>query len=611
MLRLSLSGQLLELSLVPTSPPSGVPIPRARSYDESPWEAVPPTSMEGESFDDAPSIAQLDGCSSVWCATMIIETPGYVYRLYTYSEDDDQDGARRLEASDDPPFRRRRASSGSTDASRAKKYAAKLLEQTTFGPTTAEIARLSTGLQQAANGVSGTAREDAYAGVAREWVHEQMQENATSLRAYVRRRSQKRVLPGQNLISGVELPSCALGTRWHRQAISAGDIGQAIRLSLDGTGTLVVIEVNGELRAKVDRSWSTTRYLSGGWPYGVPPLPYGGTCTCPDGSVWLVKARAHTNYHGDPCADGLHCHGGVQGPCAQLNEMTTEYPGADTPAGRQLILDFYSNPNRGYDASDFPHNDFAPYGGNESGYPPGQTAFEHYNGRAMDCTAGLEGNSANFVHEVLLNWNLNGYAPPLNLSDGDFDGFVCQVDERVGGEITLGPIGALAPSRGGQQYGCSGDTKQQVYIFNPPIGFEDGAPPPLLLDVNGDDDATLQRIPPAGDPKEVLRAEYSYEERRTGIADTVLLAGLRVSCELGEKAGSHFLRHRDRYYRRDVRMQTLDNSLERPARRAGADAGRRAQCPATPRTFLNEHSCRREPSCAAHMRTRRSGSLAT
>mmetsp|Transcript_30404 Transcript_30404/g.89577 ORF Transcript_30404/g.89577 Transcript_30404/m.89577 type:complete len:216 (+) Transcript_30404:329-976(+) len=163
--------------------------------------------MEGESFDDAPSIAQLDGCSSVWCATTIIETPGYVYRLHTYSDDDDQDSARRLEASDDPPFRRRRASSGSTDASRAKKYAAKLLEQTTFGPTTAEIARLSTGLQHAANGVSGTAREDAYAGVAREWVHEQMQENATSLRAYVRRRSQKRVLPGQNLISGVELPS--------------------------------------------------------------------------------------------------------------------------------------------------------------------------------------------------------------------------------------------------------------------------------------------------------------------------------------------------------------------------------------------------------------------
>ena len=85
MLRLSLSGQLLELSLVPTSPPSGVPIPRARSYDESPWEAVPPTSMEGESFDDAPSIAQLDGCSSVWCATTIIETPGYVYLRDTYS----------------------------------------------------------------------------------------------------------------------------------------------------------------------------------------------------------------------------------------------------------------------------------------------------------------------------------------------------------------------------------------------------------------------------------------------------------------------------------------------------------------------------------------------
>ena len=170
MLRLSLSGQLLELSLVPTSPLSGVPIPRARSYDESPWEAVPPTSMEGEPFDDAPSIAQLDGCSSVWCATMIIETPGYVYRLYTYSDDDDQDGARRLEASDDPPVRRRRASSGSTDASRAKKYAAKLLEQTTFGPTAAEIARLSMGLQQAATGMSGTAREDAYAGVAREWV---------------------------------------------------------------------------------------------------------------------------------------------------------------------------------------------------------------------------------------------------------------------------------------------------------------------------------------------------------------------------------------------------------------------------------------------------------
>ena len=241
MLRLSSSGQLLELSLVPTSPSSGVPIPRARSYDGEAWEAVLPTSMEGESFDDAPSIAQLDGCSSVWCATTIIETPGYVYRLYTYCDDDDQDSARRLEASDDPPFRRRRASSGSTDASRAKKYAAKLLEQTTFGPTTAEIARLSTGLQQAANGVSGTAREDAYAGVARKWVHEQMEENATSLRAYVRRRSQKRVLPGQNLISGVELPSCALGTRWHRQAISAGDIGQAIRLSLDGTGTLVVI----------------------------------------------------------------------------------------------------------------------------------------------------------------------------------------------------------------------------------------------------------------------------------------------------------------------------------------------------------------------------------
>ena len=308
---------------------------------------------------------------------------------------------------------------------------------------------------------------------------------------------------------------------------------------------------------------------------------------------------------GNSCADGLQCYGGVQGPCAQLNELpvSTGYPGADTPAGRQLILDFYSNPNRGYNASDFPHNDFAPFGGNEPGYPPGQTAFEHYSGRAMDCTAGLEGNSANFVHEVLLGQAtaVDDHVPPLNLSESDFEGFVCQVDERVGGEVVLSSIPA-PPSNFGSSYGCSNthtDRKQQVYVFNPPIGFADGSPPPHLLDVNGDDDATLQRIPPAGEPKEILRAEYSYEERRTGIADTVLLAGLRVSCELGEKAGSHFLRHRDRYYRRDVRMQTLDNSLERPARRADVDVGRRAQCPKTPRTFLNEHSCRREPSCAA------------
>ena len=99
------------------------------------------------------------------------------------------------------------------------------------------------------------------------------------------------------------------------------------------------------------------------------------------------------------------------------------------------------------------------------------------------------------------------------------------------------------------------------------------------------------------------RAVFSFRHwfifKRSGAR---ILSELRTSqCTLSPKAqhGDAFLLHEGVYYRHDVRVQMMRNTLEAPTSLSAASAHSRSACPNVKKTFLNAHTCVRRETCAA------------
>jgi hypothetical protein len=168
------------------------------------------------------------------------------------------------------------------------------------------------------------------------------------------------VLPRQNRPSGVELPACAAGTRWHRYALTKADLGKLLTVESDAAGP-ATLRIDGEVRSRVPRGWAAAAYRMGNGDNRNDVGHRGGMCTCPDGSAWLVGSVDKWS-----CSQGLRCYGGASaGTCRSPDDPDLEA--------------FYASPSAAYSPADYPYNDLAPYeAGSTSWEPRGQMGRWHY-----------------------------------------------------------------------------------------------------------------------------------------------------------------------------------------------------------------------------------------
>ena len=281
----STRGRLLTLSLAIPSAPDVVAIPLAWCYDGNGYEAA---SSGIRSVSDADEIvrALVERCTAGTSCFVALPAgsivgptwsgaPGaaLVFRFDSYGDTTGLATGRGYNVTD--------------------MVAAKFLTQTSFGPTRAEIATLSAALSAAAatasNGNDGS--EHALLEVLQDHLQAQMMAiQATSHREYYRKRTNPRINPGEGHYAGGVTFPCSSGSRWQRYAFDKTDKGSSVSFQLvcaPNGDTEVEIRVSGELRTRVPREWSFNRYMMNERNVGRAGA-YGGTCTCPDGTAWLV-----------------------------------------------------------------------------------------------------------------------------------------------------------------------------------------------------------------------------------------------------------------------------------------------------------------------------------
>lgn len=136
----------------------------------------------------------------------------------------------------------------------AERYAARLLSQTTFGATSAEITAF---LKDHYKMKSGQTTSTAMQAAAAAWIHKQMdskQTPPTLLREYYRARVNPRVDPSRDLsFWGSLIKPCDIKSRWDRYAFKEHDENQvlvATEYTYQGQD-YVTLSVNGEVRTQM------------------------------------------------------------------------------------------------------------------------------------------------------------------------------------------------------------------------------------------------------------------------------------------------------------------------------------------------------------------------
>ena len=173
-------------------------LPAGRSYDGHAWEGVMPTPLT------------FDCCSADGAGACEVVLPSGTFDVAVIETD-------------------------GPSANQNDKDAARFLLQSTFGPTAAEIASM-------AGSSAATTRANI-----EQWVEAQMAETPTSHREYYRKRTNPR-LPAPLSSGGVRTP-CSAGSRWHRFAFTAADVGRTIVAASNGAG--FDLTVGGVLRTTV------------------------------------------------------------------------------------------------------------------------------------------------------------------------------------------------------------------------------------------------------------------------------------------------------------------------------------------------------------------------
>ena len=187
------------------------PVPCARSYDGSDWEAL--------FTSDGIAPVSIGTCDAASCAATLPSISGYSYRFDTYTPDKYvASGSGGLGGVAAPAL-----TASEESAYEYRKAAARLLHHGTFGPTLAELASLTA--QLTAAGPSGTSA--VYAS----WVREQMAIAPALHRVYYRSRANMRAadddwtLPEAAAAMGAYAVrgACEPLSHWHRYAFSMRD----------------------------------------------------------------------------------------------------------------------------------------------------------------------------------------------------------------------------------------------------------------------------------------------------------------------------------------------------------------------------------------------------
>ncbi|CAK0846847.1 unnamed protein product, partial [Prorocentrum cordatum] len=137
----------------------------------------------------------------------------------------------------------------------------------------------------------------------------------------------------------------------------------------------------------------------------------------------------------------------------------------------------------------------------------------------------------------------------------EFEGFICLVEEELGGLVALGTTESC------DTWVSLGRTGRSQVFLNPGIWFSSSP---------SDSGATM-----------------TFQEVRPGVVTFAQRYG-EEPCDLGP-----FVYHGGQYYLSDARLELLQNDLVSPS------GGELTTCRAVPRTFLNEGSCQLRAACGA------------
>lgn len=166
---------------------------------------------------------------------------------------------------------------------------------------------------------------------------------------------------------------------------------------------------------------------------------------------------------------------------------------------------------------------------------------------------------------ALANFSASGLVAPY---------VICSVDERLGGEISLG------------------GTCQAGALTNPSIAFTSPPTTSLLAEFGASDalfaPATPEAVPGTRSLERVPRAE---------VVVAAAISNPSACASLDDASTDLFMSYGGTYYRYDKRLALLTNSLASPANDV-TGASELMACPTAPKTFVNTASCVSATTCA-------------
>jgi hypothetical protein len=155
--------------------------------------------------------------------------------------------------------------------------------------------------------------------------------------------------------------------------------------------------------------------------------------------------------------------------------------------------------------------------------------------------------------------------------------FICNLQFGYGAYLQEWVGGMLKVSNASNE--CS-DTQKTWNTINPAVAFRPSAPPPSLQ-IFSEGDISLRNVTASWKPDNDLVLE--------SVPGVECIAGLE-HLQLGSSAGPIF--------RRDYRLEMVENTLTSPAQDRPSHAAMSGTCPSVPATFVNRNSCVMRSSCA-------------
>ncbi len=177
--------------------------------------------------------------------------------------------------------------------------------------------------------------------------------------------------------------------------------------------------------------------------------------------------------------------------------------------------------------------------------------------------------------------------------------FVCAHQGGLGGPLFEWVGGGIKLSNDTTTGDCNNGSPSLHTARNPAIAFAGGATPPATLQVFEPSEIDLEavlaswgRVDFENDPDDDLGDDVVVAAPLAGAACKAggLLDHIQLGAGYGARAG--------RIYRRDYRMEMVQNTLTSPAESTESRSTMSGTCPSVPPTFVNRKTCVQRPACA-------------